>query len=153
MSQPQPRAKELCDLVAALVNAEMVPLLDAPLSTQFQAQYNPAPYYEVKDLNTLKVDVCPTGLKRPRYIRKARAFEWRIDVVVQKRCVDTVSQTQLIDLADDLLGVLLDVRLRDTQDVLIQDGEFFDDELYDTPMRVQGHVFWTGARLQVMWWP
>jgi len=153
MGEPQPRASELCALVATILNAGMPALLPAPLNTQFAAEYNPSPYYDLKLLNTLKVDVAPTGLKRPRFTRKARSYEWQIDVVMQKQCRDIESQTALVNMADDALNLLLDQRLRERSDVLILDGELFDDDLYDMAMKLQNNLFWTGCRVQLMWYP
>lgn len=152
----QPRAREICEEIANLLNQQMPPLLPAPLNSQFEAGYNPSPYYDLKELHTLKVDVAPTGLKRPRSVRKRRAFEWQIDVVVQKQCRDVESQTDLINLADDMLNLFIDQPLRvevGGKELIIQEGELFEDDLYDLQMRLQGNLFWTGVRLQLVRWP
>lgn len=69
---------QVADAVVAALNA-------ASLSHPLSAQRTFQPYFDLKDLKTLQVSVVPRKLTETKAARTLTAFEYEIDVGIQKR--------------------------------------------------------------------
>lgn len=87
-----------------LANAVVTSLNEDTYSMNFTAVMSLFPFYEIKDLSTLRVTVMPKNLEITRVTRSSSEFNYEIDIAVQK-VVDLSDNSSLINLAKLALSI------------------------------------------------
>lgn len=143
-----PRAKD--------VAADLVSVINGLGLTGVVAVRNSAPYYKLESLSSLKVDVLPTQLKRPRKIKRGCDKAFSIDVLIQKRAVTQDEHDTLTDLVDDI-----QLQVLQTSDgtprrllsglILVEEGPLSADDIYEEQSKYEENRFYSRLRFTMTW--
>lgn len=152
MSDSAPRAAAVAEALVDVINDLEIEGLVAVRNSLID--------HSLEELKRLQCDVLPTQIRRPVLIRKGRAKEFSIDVVLQQRVADQDRHDELTDMADDLLFSVLHEattggapRRLLSGTVLIQDGQLSADEIFDGQAKYEDHRFDCRIRFSMIWRP